>query len=142
MSVKWNIYIFFNLDCSVLLSKAPDCAELIARMLCLHAGEAALRGESRMQPMSSTVNNHRTAPPPISPSKRKHSIELNDDSMDPNSEHVAKMSRLFATHLYVQSVSILCWCSRCFKNPIHTSTCSQVSKPYKHYYFQSILHDI
>ncbi|XP_053083233.1 transcription cofactor vestigial-like protein 4b isoform X4 [Pangasianodon hypophthalmus] len=61
--------------------------------------EAALRGESRMQPMSSTVNNHRTAPPPISPSKRKHSIELNDDSMDPSNEHVAKMSRLFATHL-------------------------------------------
>ncbi|KAF5908756.1 transcription cofactor vestigial-like protein 4 isoform X2, partial [Clarias magur] len=61
--------------------------------------EAALRGESRMQPVSSPVNNHRTAPPPISPSKRKHSIDLNDDSMDPNNEHMAKMSRLFATHL-------------------------------------------
>ncbi|KAK3512567.1 hypothetical protein QTP70_017236 [Hemibagrus guttatus] len=67
-------------------------------ILC-YDGEAALRGESRMQPMSSTVNNHRTAPPPISPSKRKYSIELNDDSMEPNNEHVAKMSRLFATHL-------------------------------------------
>ncbi|XP_062843037.1 transcription cofactor vestigial-like protein 4b isoform X2 [Trichomycterus rosablanca] len=60
--------------------------------------EAALRGESRMQAMSSAVINHRTAPPPISPSKRKHSGELSDDSIDPN-EHVAKMSRLFATHL-------------------------------------------
>lgn len=67
-------------------------------ILC-YDGEAALRGESRMQPLSSAVNNHRTAPPPISPSKRKHSIEMNDDSMDPNNEHVAKMSRLFATHL-------------------------------------------
>ncbi|KAL0181303.1 hypothetical protein M9458_023709, partial [Cirrhinus mrigala] len=53
--------------------------------------EAALRGESRMQAI-----NHRTGPPPISPSKRKHSGDQADDDIDCNSEHVAKMSRLFA----------------------------------------------
>lgn len=98
---------FSKLDIPEHLPKAPNCTVLMAGVLCVCAGEAALRGESRMQPMSSTVNNHRTAPPPISPSKRKHSIELNDDSMDPNNEHVAKMSRLFATHLYVQRVYII-----------------------------------
>uniref|UniRef100_A0A9J8BPC4 Vestigial like family member 4 n=1 Tax=Cyprinus carpio carpio TaxID=630221 RepID=A0A9J8BPC4_CYPCA len=64
-------------------------------------GEAALRGESRMQAMSlsSAVSNHRTGPPPISPSKRKHSGDQADDDIDCNNEHVAKMSRLFATQL-------------------------------------------
>uniref|UniRef100_A0A8C1SLU2 Transcription cofactor vestigial-like protein 4 n=2 Tax=Cyprinus carpio TaxID=7962 RepID=A0A8C1SLU2_CYPCA len=63
--------------------------------------EAALRGESRMQAMSlsSAVSNHRTGPPPISPSKRKHSGDQADDDIDCNNEHVAKMSRLFATQL-------------------------------------------
>uniref|UniRef100_A0A8C1REL1 Vestigial like family member 4 n=2 Tax=Cyprinus carpio TaxID=7962 RepID=A0A8C1REL1_CYPCA len=65
--------------------------------------EAALRGESRMPAMSlsSAVSNHRTGPPPISPSKRKHSGDQADDDIDCNSEHasMAKMSRLFATQL-------------------------------------------
>lgn len=69
-------------------------------ILC-YEGEAALRGESRMQSMSlsSAVSNHRTGPPPISPSKRKHSADQPDQDIDCNSEHVAKMSRLFAAQL-------------------------------------------
>lgn len=65
------------------------------------AGEAALRGEARMQPMSlsSAVSNHRTGPPPISPSKRKHSGDQAHDDLDCSNEHVAKMSRLFAAQL-------------------------------------------
>ncbi|XP_063072145.1 transcription cofactor vestigial-like protein 4b isoform X2 [Engraulis encrasicolus] len=63
--------------------------------------EAALRGDGRMQPMSltSAVSNHRTGPPPISPSKRKHSGESPHDEMQYSNEHVAKMSRLFAQQL-------------------------------------------
>ncbi|XP_061075411.1 transcription cofactor vestigial-like protein 4b isoform X4 [Conger conger] len=61
--------------------------------------EAALRGEPRMQSMSSAVSNHRTGPPPISPSKRKHSGDQPDDDLDCDNEHVAKMSRLFAAQL-------------------------------------------
>ncbi|XP_051957011.1 transcription cofactor vestigial-like protein 4 isoform X1 [Xyrauchen texanus] len=64
-----------------------------------YEGEAALRGESRMPSMSHGVSNHRTGPPPISPSKRKHCGEEVDNNIDCNSEHVAKMSRLFAAHL-------------------------------------------
>ncbi|XP_067288118.1 transcription cofactor vestigial-like protein 4b isoform X2 [Pseudorasbora parva] len=56
--------------------------------------EAALRGESRMQ-----VGNHRTGPPPISPSKRKLSADQSEDDLDCNNEHVAKMSRLLAAQL-------------------------------------------
>ncbi|KAL6464783.1 hypothetical protein MHYP_G00271000 [Metynnis hypsauchen] len=69
-------------------------------ILC-YDGEAALRGEPRMQPMSlpSAVSNHRTGPPPISPSKRKHSGDQADDDLDCSNEHVAKMSRLFAAQL-------------------------------------------
>ncbi|KAK7128271.1 hypothetical protein R3I93_020770 [Phoxinus phoxinus] len=69
-------------------------------ILC-YEGEAALRGESRKQSMSlsSAVSNHRTGPPPISPSKRKHSADQPDQDIDCNSEHVAKMSRLFAAQL-------------------------------------------
>ncbi|XP_073731861.1 transcription cofactor vestigial-like protein 4b isoform X1 [Misgurnus anguillicaudatus] len=65
-------------------------------ILC-YEGEAALRGESRMQSMSlsSAVSSHRTGPPPISPSKRKHSGDQADDDIDCNS----KMSRLFAVQL-------------------------------------------
>ncbi|XP_064161443.1 transcription cofactor vestigial-like protein 4b isoform X4 [Anguilla rostrata] len=61
--------------------------------------EAALRGEPRMQSMSSAVTNHRTGPPPISPSKRKHSGDQPDEDIDCDNEHVAKMSRLFAAQL-------------------------------------------
>ncbi|XP_051531624.1 transcription cofactor vestigial-like protein 4 isoform X2 [Myxocyprinus asiaticus] len=63
--------------------------------------EAALRSESRMPSMSlsSAVSNHRTGPPPISPSKRKHGGDQADDDIDCNSDHVAKMSRLFAAQL-------------------------------------------
>ncbi|XP_061075410.1 transcription cofactor vestigial-like protein 4b isoform X3 [Conger conger] len=67
-------------------------------ILC-YEGEAALRGEPRMQSMSSAVSNHRTGPPPISPSKRKHSGDQPDDDLDCDNEHVAKMSRLFAAQL-------------------------------------------
>ncbi|KAI1890402.1 hypothetical protein AGOR_G00153350 [Albula goreensis] len=64
-------------------------------ILC-YEGEAALRGEPRMQ---SAVSSHRTGPPPISPSKRKHSGDQPDDDLDSDNEHVAKMSRLFAAQL-------------------------------------------
>ncbi|XP_064161442.1 transcription cofactor vestigial-like protein 4b isoform X3 [Anguilla rostrata] len=67
-------------------------------ILC-YEGEAALRGEPRMQSMSSAVTNHRTGPPPISPSKRKHSGDQPDEDIDCDNEHVAKMSRLFAAQL-------------------------------------------
>ncbi|KAA0708029.1 Transcription cofactor vestigial-like protein 4 [Triplophysa tibetana] len=69
-------------------------------ILC-YEGEAALRGEARRQAMSlsSAVSSHRTGPPPISPSKRKHSGDQTDDDIDCNSEHGAKMSRLFAVQL-------------------------------------------
>lgn len=68
-------------------------------ILC-YEGEAALRGDPRMQSMSlsSTVGNHRTGPPPISPSKRKHSGDKADDDMDCDNERMAKM-RLFAAQL-------------------------------------------
>ncbi|XP_028853808.1 transcription cofactor vestigial-like protein 4 isoform X2 [Denticeps clupeoides] len=63
--------------------------------------EAALRGEARMQPvsLSSSISNHRTGPPPISPNKRKYSGEHGDDDLDISSERMAKMSRLFASQL-------------------------------------------
>ncbi|MBN3308719.1 VGLL4 protein, partial [Amia calva] len=69
-------------------------------ILC-YDGEAALRAEPRMQSiqMSSAVTNHRTGPPPISPSKRKYSGDQADDEIDCDNEHVAKMSRLFAAQL-------------------------------------------
>uniref|UniRef100_A0A3P9LBV7 Vestigial-like family member 4b n=1 Tax=Oryzias latipes TaxID=8090 RepID=A0A3P9LBV7_ORYLA len=59
-------------------------------ILC-YEGEAALRGDHRIQSLSL----HRTGPPPISPTKRKLSGDQVDSDMDDN-EHVAKMSRLFA----------------------------------------------
>ncbi|XP_067098985.1 LOW QUALITY PROTEIN: transcription cofactor vestigial-like protein 4b [Osmerus mordax] len=63
--------------------------------------EAALRGDPRMQSMtlSSAVSSHRTGPPPISPSKRKHSGDQGDDDIDCDNEHLVKMSRLFAAQL-------------------------------------------
>lgn len=68
-------------------------------MLC-YEGEAALRGEPRMQslPVSSALTNHRTGPPPISP-KRKFSMDQGDDELDCENEHVSKMSRMFNPHL-------------------------------------------
>ncbi|KAK6473922.1 mRNAion cofactor vestigial-like protein 4 isoform X3 [Huso huso] len=64
-------------------------------------GEAALRGEPRMQsiPMSSAISNHRTGPPPISPNKRKYNGDQGEDDVDCDNEHVSKMSRLFAAQL-------------------------------------------
>lgn len=64
-------------------------------------GEAALRGEPRMQslPVSSALTNHRTGPPPISPNKRKLSMDQGDDEIDCENEHVSKMSRMFNPHL-------------------------------------------
>ncbi|XP_066526439.1 transcription cofactor vestigial-like protein 4b isoform X2 [Hoplias malabaricus] len=70
-------------------------------ILC-YEGEAALRGDPRMPTMSlpSVVSNHRTGPPPISPSKRKLTPDLHlDEELHCNSDHVAKMSRLFAAQL-------------------------------------------
>uniref|UniRef100_A0A8C9FXH0 Vestigial like family member 4 n=1 Tax=Pavo cristatus TaxID=9049 RepID=A0A8C9FXH0_PAVCR len=63
--------------------------------------EAALRGEPRMQslPVSSALTNHRTGPPPISPNKRKLSMDQGDDEIDCENEHVSKMSRMFNPHL-------------------------------------------
>lgn len=68
---------------------------------CLPAGEAALRGEPRMQslPVSSVLTNHRTGPPPISPNKRKLSMDQGDDELDCENDHVSKMSRMFNPHL-------------------------------------------
>ncbi|XP_057701276.1 transcription cofactor vestigial-like protein 4b isoform X2 [Corythoichthys intestinalis] len=75
--------------------------------------EATLRGDPRLQCLSlsssssssspsssssSSISTHRTGPPPISPTKRKLSGEQGDSDLDDN-EHVAKMSRLFATQL-------------------------------------------
>ncbi|XP_028906021.1 transcription cofactor vestigial-like protein 4 isoform X1 [Ornithorhynchus anatinus] len=69
-------------------------------ILC-YEGEAALRGEPRMQtlPVSPALTNHRTGPPPISPSKRKFSMEQGDDELDCENDHVSKMSRIFNSHL-------------------------------------------
>ncbi|KAM4652698.1 transcription cofactor vestigial-like protein 4 isoform 2-T2 [Discoglossus pictus] len=69
-------------------------------ILC-YEGEAALRNEPRMQPipMSPALSNHRTGPPPISPSKRKYSMDQGDDDLDCENDHVSKMSRMFSPHL-------------------------------------------
>ncbi|XP_056357641.1 transcription cofactor vestigial-like protein 4 isoform X1 [Oenanthe melanoleuca] len=68
-------------------------------ILC-YEGEAALRGEPRMQPLQSpALSNHRTGPPPISPSKRKLSMDQGDEELDCESDHVSKMSRMFNPHL-------------------------------------------
>ncbi|XP_045668242.1 transcription cofactor vestigial-like protein 4 isoform X2 [Ursus americanus] len=63
--------------------------------------EAALRGEPRMQtlPVASALTSHRTGPPPISPSKRKFSVEQGDDDLDCENDHASKMSRIFNPHL-------------------------------------------
>ncbi|KAM3914818.1 transcription cofactor vestigial-like protein 4 isoform 1-T1 [Leptodactylus fuscus] len=62
--------------------------------------EAALRSEPRMQPlpMPTALTNHRTGPPPISPSKRKYSMDQGDDELDCENDHVSKMSRMFSPH--------------------------------------------
>lgn len=60
------------------------------------AGED-LRGELRMQSMSAFISSHRTGPPPISPGKRKYSGDQLNDNVE--SEHVSKMSRLFAAQM-------------------------------------------
>ncbi|KAG8516880.1 Transcription cofactor vestigial-like protein 4 [Galemys pyrenaicus] len=64
-------------------------------------GEAALRGEPRMQalPVASALTSHRTGPPPISPSKRKFSVEPGADELDCDGDHASKMSRIFSPHL-------------------------------------------
>ncbi|XP_078517533.1 transcription cofactor vestigial-like protein 4 isoform X1 [Lissotriton helveticus] len=69
-------------------------------ILC-YDGEAALRSDPRMQlhPVSSPLSNHRTGPPPISPSKRKYSMDQGDDEPDCENDHVSKMSRMFPPHL-------------------------------------------
>nr|XP_005896188.1 PREDICTED: transcription cofactor vestigial-like protein 4 [Bos mutus] len=69
-------------------------------ILC-YEGEAALRGEPRLQtlPVASALTAHRTGPPPISPSKRKFSVDPGDDDLDCDGDHASKMSRIFAPHL-------------------------------------------
>ncbi|NWV09090.1 VGLL4 protein, partial [Ptilonorhynchus violaceus] len=64
-------------------------------------GEAALRGEPRMQPLPvpAALSNHRTGPPPISPGKRKLSMDQGDEELDCENDHVSKMSRMFNPHL-------------------------------------------
>ncbi|XP_036767269.1 transcription cofactor vestigial-like protein 4 isoform X1 [Manis pentadactyla] len=68
-------------------------------ILC-YEGEAALRGEPRMQtlPVASALTSHRTGPPPISPSKRKFSVEHGDADLDCDNDHASKMSRIFSPH--------------------------------------------
>ncbi|KAF6101621.1 vestigial like family member 4 [Phyllostomus discolor] len=69
-------------------------------ILC-YEGEAALRGEPRMQtiPVVSALTSHRTGPPPISPSKRKFGMEQGDDDLDCENDHASKISRIFNPHL-------------------------------------------
>ncbi|XP_027604259.2 transcription cofactor vestigial-like protein 4 isoform X2 [Pipra filicauda] len=69
-------------------------------ILC-YEGEAALRGEPRIQPLpvSPALTNHRTGPPPISPNKRKLSMDQGDEELDCENDHVSKMSRMFNPHL-------------------------------------------
>lgn len=69
-------------------------------ILC-YEGEAALRGDSRMQtlPVTSALSSHRTGPQPISPSKRKFSVELGMDELECDGEHATKMSRIFSPQL-------------------------------------------
>lgn len=50
-------------------------------------------------PVASSLSNHRTGPPPISPSKRKFSMEPGDEDLDCENDHVSKMSRIFNPHL-------------------------------------------
>lgn len=74
---------------------------VVTRCVSPRAGEAALRGEPRMQPLpvSPALSNHRTGPPPISPSKRKLSMDQGDEELDCENDHVSKMSRMFNPHL-------------------------------------------
>ncbi|XP_055985601.1 transcription cofactor vestigial-like protein 4 isoform X1 [Sorex fumeus] len=69
-------------------------------ILC-YEGEAALRGEPRMQtlPVTSALTSHRTGPPPISPSKRKFSVDLGVDELECEGDHASKMSRIFSPQL-------------------------------------------
>lgn len=50
-------------------------------------------------PVASALTSHRTGPPPISPSKRKFSLEQGDDGLDCENDHASKMSRIFNPHL-------------------------------------------
>uniref|UniRef100_A0A803KA36 Vestigial like family member 4 n=1 Tax=Xenopus tropicalis TaxID=8364 RepID=A0A803KA36_XENTR len=63
--------------------------------------EAALRSDPRVQPlpMTSALSIPRTAPPPISPSKRKLSMDQGDEELECDNDHVSKMSRMFPPHL-------------------------------------------
>ncbi|KAG8128227.1 hypothetical protein E2320_015089 [Naja naja] len=42
-------------------------------------------------PISAAVTNHRTGPPPISPCKRRFSMDQGEDDLDCEKEHVPKM---------------------------------------------------
>ncbi|CAD7684886.1 unnamed protein product [Nyctereutes procyonoides] len=88
-----------------IFSHSGTCRELFSTATALSHShqqcEAALRGEPRMQtlPVASALTSHRTGPPPISPSKRKFSVEQGDDDLDCENDHASKMSRIFNPHL-------------------------------------------
>nr|KAF6335996.1 vestigial like family member 4 [Pipistrellus kuhlii] len=86
-----------------MATKPPteSCALYNVRSAALCHGEAALRGEPRMQtiPVASALTSHRTGPPPISPSKRKFGMEPGDDDLDCENDHASKISRIFNPHL-------------------------------------------
>ncbi|XP_040484380.1 transcription cofactor vestigial-like protein 4 isoform X2 [Ursus maritimus] len=85
--------------------------------------EAALRGEPRMQtlPVASALTSHRTGPPPISPSKRKFSVEQGDDDLDCENDHASKMSRIFNPHL-ISPVNPSFACATCSWNIARNKT--------------------
>ncbi|EQB77809.1 hypothetical protein CB1_000465002 [Camelus ferus] len=96
--------IFLDLEKFADMNIGPHPASTATCIAALSpgSGEAALRGEPRLQtlPVASALTSHRTGPPPISPSKRKFSVEPGDDDLDCESDHATKMSRIFAPHLH------------------------------------------
>ncbi|XP_028849796.1 transcription cofactor vestigial-like protein 4 [Denticeps clupeoides] len=61
--------------------------------------ESGLTRDSMMQKRSSATAGSRTSPPPVSPSKRKYIGEHAGEPGHLVTEHMSKMSRLFAAHL-------------------------------------------
>ncbi|XP_077893081.1 uncharacterized protein LOC144373980 isoform X3 [Ictidomys tridecemlineatus] len=106
---RWHLSADFQSKCDLYLQAQPGMEtplDVLSRAASLvHADdekrEAALRGESRMQtlPVASALSSHRTGPPPISPSKRKFSMEPGDEDLDCENDHVSKMSRMFNSHI-------------------------------------------
>ncbi|KAJ8388007.1 hypothetical protein AAFF_G00147980 [Aldrovandia affinis] len=105
MSIKPAVSYEDNLVSGVVIAgllKVPKQMEWLRsdRKFCtLFTGEATLRGEPRMQTISTVVTNHRTGPSPIGPNKRKHTGDQLEDDINCDNERVAKMSLLFAAQL-------------------------------------------